>query len=89
MKPILRQACPKPIAGNNQYPGELIEVVNCLGEHSFVIYGEHHGFKVVDFCVVIDVSLGIFAREQSCDTIFLERDNTKSGMVFRESLIIS
>ena len=84
MKPKLRQTLPKPIPGNNQYPGELVERVTSDGQAIFVPIGDYPECKVVDHCLVIDTMLGIFARERSCDTIYLRRDSRFPGLVFSE-----
>ena len=83
-KPYIMSRLPKPIVGNNQYPGELIQVEDKDGNKFFVPPSHVYDFKVIDVCIVIDTVLGIFARERAVDTIFLERDHTRSGLVFRE-----
>lgn len=78
-------AIPRPIRGNNQYPGELVEVIDWDGVTKYVRRPIADNLKVVDELILIDPTLGIYAKEKACDTIFLERDRSESGVVFMES----
>jgi len=76
---------PRPILGNNRFPGELTEIVDCEGITKFVPKPYPASYSWIDDCILIDSSLGIYARERACDTVFLSRDLSESMIVFLES----
>jgi len=83
-KPILRQTHPHPIAGNNQFPGELVEILDDDGDYKFIPVTFLDGREPIDLCILLDIDLGIYARERQCDTIYLSRDRSESLVIFRE-----
>jgi len=76
---------PRPIRGNNRFPGELTEIVDSEGATKFVPKPYSASYSWIDDCILIDSTLGIYAREQACDTLYLVRDSSESMIVFLES----
>ena len=83
-KPILRQTLPKRMPGNNQFPGELVEILDDDGDYKFIPVTFLDGREPIDLCIMIDVDLGIYARERQVDTVYLSRDRSESLVIFRE-----